>query len=134
MTDFYIPEVASDDGEVDPKKTALEPFLDAGAPQVTVHLHGKESVTEEWLVENSTLEIHAFHMHQIHFRDVTILSTNPDMQPLRDTITVPAAKLVGSISGGHPGKPGWVRLQMTFTKADINEMLEEMHSIFKTAA
>jgi FtsP/CotA-like multicopper oxidase with cupredoxin domain len=127
LTDFYIPEVASDDGEVDPKKTTLQPFLDTETPQVIVHLHGKESVTEEWLVENSTLEIHAFHMHQIHFRDVTTPSNDLDIQPLLDTITVPAAKLVGSISGGHPGQPGWVRLQMTFTKADIGEFVYHCH-------
>jgi len=127
LTDFYIPEVASDDGEVDPKKTTLQPFVDGGAPQVTVHLHGKDSVTEEWLVENSTLEIHAFHMHQIHFRDVTTASANPDLQPLLDTVTVPAARLVGGISTGHPGKPGWVRLQMTFTRADIGEFVYHCH-------
>lgn len=127
LTDFYIPEVASDDGEVDPKKTTLQPFVDGGAPQVTVHLHGKDSVTEEWLVENSTLEIHAFHMHQIHFRDVTTASADPDLQPLLDTVTVPAARLVGGISTGHPGKPGWVRLQVTFTKADIGEFVYHCH-------
>jgi FtsP/CotA-like multicopper oxidase with cupredoxin domain len=128
LTDFYIPQVASDDGEVDPKKTTLQPFVDSPlTAQVIVHLHGRESVTEEWLVENSTLEIHAFHIHQIHFRDVTTASTNPDLQPLLDTITVPAAKLVGSIANGHPGKPGWVRLQMTFTKADIGEFVYHCH-------
>lgn len=127
LTDFYIPEVASDDGEVDPKKTALQPFLDSGPAQVIVHLHGKESVTEDWLVENATLEIHAFHMHQIHFRDVTTDSANPDLQPLLDTITVPAAQLVGSISAGHPGKPGWVKLRMTFTRADIGEFVYHCH-------
>jgi FtsP/CotA-like multicopper oxidase with cupredoxin domain len=127
LTDFYIPQVASDDGEVDPKKTTLQPFVDGGAPQVTVHLHGKDSVTEEWLVENSTLEIHDFHMHQIHFRDVTTASTNPDVQPLLDTITVPAAQLVGGISTGHPGKPGWVRLEMTFTRADVGEFVFHCH-------
>jgi FtsP/CotA-like multicopper oxidase with cupredoxin domain len=127
LTDFYIPEVASDDGEVDPTKTALQPFVDVGPAQVIVHLHGKESVTEEWLVENSTLEIHAFHMHQIHFRDVTRPSTDPDLQPLLDTVTVPAAKLVGGITTGHPGASGWVRLRMTFTRADIGEFVYHCH-------
>ena len=73
---------------------------------MVVHLHGQDSVTEEWLVENSTLEIHAFHMHQVHFRDVTVHSTNPDLQPILDTITVPAAQLVGNVATGQPGAPG----------------------------
>ena len=75
------------------------------APQVVVHLHGRDSVTEEWLVENSTLEIHAFHMHQIHFRDLTADSPDPDLHPVLDVITLPAAPLVGDIATGYPGEP-----------------------------
>jgi FtsP/CotA-like multicopper oxidase with cupredoxin domain len=128
QTDFYIPMVASDDGEVDPSTTALRPFSGQNlAPQVIVHLHGKASVTEEWLVENSTLEIHAFHMHQVHFRDITMDSTDPDQQPMLDTINVPAAPLVGDVTTGGPGAPGWVRLRMTFTKADIGEFVFHCH-------
>jgi FtsP/CotA-like multicopper oxidase with cupredoxin domain len=128
LTDFYITEVASDYGEVNPKLTALRPFV-AGdlTPQVVVHLRGKDRVTEEWLVENSTLEIHAFHMHQIHFRDVTVNSANPNLQPILDTIDLPAAPLVGDVSSGHPGAPGWVKLRMTFTKADIGEFVFHCH-------
>lgn len=128
QVDFYIPEVASDDGEVDPHKIALRPFNAHGlAPQVVVHLHGQDSVTEEWLVENSTLEAHAFHMHQIHFRDITVDSTNPDLQPILDTVLVPPAALVGDVATGYPGAPGWVLLRMTFTKADIGEFVFHCH-------
>ncbi len=127
-TDFYITQVAADDGEVDPQRTAIRPFVAGNlTPQVVVHLHGKESVTEEWLVENSTLEIHAFHMHQIHFRDVTVASANPDLQPILDTVTVPAAPLIGDIATGYPGAPGFVKLRMTFTKADIGEFVFHCH-------
>jgi FtsP/CotA-like multicopper oxidase with cupredoxin domain len=128
QTDFYITEVASDDGEVKPAQTAVTPFGGHDLPaQVVVHLHGKNSVTEEWLVENSTLEIHAFHMHQIHFRDVTRASANPDDQPLLDVINLPAAPLLGDVATGYPGAPGWVVLRMTFTKQDIGEFVYHCH-------
>ncbi len=128
QTDFFITEVASDDGEVDPSRTAVKPFTGHNlAPQVVVHLHGQQSVTEDWLVENSTLEIHAFHMHQIHFRDVTTDSPNPDDHPLLDVINLPAAPLIGDIATGRPGPPGWVKLRMTFTKADIGEFVFHCH-------
>jgi FtsP/CotA-like multicopper oxidase with cupredoxin domain len=128
QTDFFITEVASDDGEVDPSKTAVKPFTGHNlAPQVVVHLHGQDSVTEDWLVENSTLEIHAFHMHQVHFRDLTSGSTNPDDHPLLDVINVPAAPLIGDIATGMPGAPGWVKVRMTFTKQDIGEFVFHCH-------
>jgi FtsP/CotA-like multicopper oxidase with cupredoxin domain len=128
QTDFYLTQVASTDHEVNPSKTALIPFLgNTLRPQVVVHLHGKQSVTEEWLVENSTLEMHAFHMHQVHFRDITVPSTDPDDQPLLDTITLPAAPLIGDVATGYPGAPGYVRLLMTFTTADIGEFVFHCH-------
>jgi FtsP/CotA-like multicopper oxidase with cupredoxin domain len=127
QTDFYITEVASTDGEVQPQLTAMKPFVHTPAPQVVVHLHGQQSVTEDWLIENSTLEIHAFHMHQIHFRDVSVASDNQDLLPLLDVITVPAAPLIGNVATGYPGAPGWVKLRMTFTTADIGEFVFHCH-------
>jgi FtsP/CotA-like multicopper oxidase with cupredoxin domain len=127
QTDFYITEVASTDGEVQPQLTAMKPFVHTPAPQVVVHLHGQQSVTEDWLIENSTLEIHAFHMHQIHFRDVSSPGNNPDLHPLLDVITVPAAPLIGNVATGYPGAPGWVKLRMTFTTADIGEFVFHCH-------
>jgi FtsP/CotA-like multicopper oxidase with cupredoxin domain len=128
QTDFFITEIASDDGEVKPDRIAMRPFvMHNPAPEVVVHLHGRQSVTEEWLVENSTLEIHAFHMHQIHFQDITSPSLDPDLHPLLDTITVPAAPLIGDIATGHPGAFGWVKLRMTFTTADIGEFVYHCH-------
>jgi FtsP/CotA-like multicopper oxidase with cupredoxin domain len=128
QTDFYITEIAADDGSVDPARTAMKPFSGHHlTPQVVVHLHGQQAVTEDWLVQNSTLEIHAFHMHQIHFRDVTNGSPNPDDHPILDVINVPAAPLVGDIATGRPGPPGMVRLRMTFTRADIGEFVFHCH-------
>jgi FtsP/CotA-like multicopper oxidase with cupredoxin domain len=128
QTDFYITEIASDDGEVDPNKVAMKPFvMNNATPEVVVHLHGQQSVTEEWTIENSTLEIHAFHMHQIHFQDITTIDGSPDQTPLLDTITVPAAPLIGDVATGQPGAPGYVKLRMTFTTADIGEFVYHCH-------
>jgi FtsP/CotA-like multicopper oxidase with cupredoxin domain len=40
---------------------------------------------------------------------------------------VPAARLVGDIATGRPGEPGWVRLRVTFTTADIGEFVFHCH-------
>jgi FtsP/CotA-like multicopper oxidase with cupredoxin domain len=127
QTDFFITETASDDGEIDPAKTAVKPFTHNPAPQVVVHLHGKPSVTEDWTIENSTLEIHAFHMHQVHFRDVTHADAGQDAKMLLDVIDVPAAPLIGDVSSGYPGAPGVVKLRMTFTTADVGEFVFHCH-------
>jgi FtsP/CotA-like multicopper oxidase with cupredoxin domain len=128
LVDFYITQVAVNGVPVNQATTALVPFMGQTlAPQVVVHLHGKQSVTEQWLVENATLEIHAFHMHQVHFRDITAASSDPDQQPVLDVVTVPAARRIGDIASGYPGAPGWVRLLMTFTKADIGEFVFHCH-------
>jgi FtsP/CotA-like multicopper oxidase with cupredoxin domain len=127
-TDFYIVQTAADDGEVRPASTALAPFVPSvGQPSVTVHLHGKTRVTEEWLIENSTLETHDFHMHQIHFLDITTPAAPGFMPPVLDTITVPHAPLVGNVAHGYPGTPGWVRLSLTFTQQDIGEFVFHCH-------
>jgi len=128
QTDFYITEVAANNGQVDPSRTALKPFTHTLAPQVVVHLHGKPSVTEEWLIQNSTLEIHAFHMHQIHFRVIDDSQHNsPDVGNLLDVVNVPAAPLIGDVQTGYPGAPGFVRLRMTFTTADVGEFVFHCH-------
>jgi FtsP/CotA-like multicopper oxidase with cupredoxin domain len=128
QTDFFITQVAADDGEVHRDKTAVKPFTGHNlAPQVVVHLHGRQSVTEDWLVENSTLEIHAFHIHQIHFRVLSDDRNDPTLQPLLDTVTIPAAPLIGDPATGYPGAPGYVRLRMTFTTADIGEFVFHCH-------
>jgi FtsP/CotA-like multicopper oxidase with cupredoxin domain len=128
QVDFYLTQVAASDGEADPSKTALIPFLPHNVgPQVVVHLKGQSSVTEDWLVQNSTLELHTFHMHQIHFRDITQSSTDITKQAVLDTINVPPAQLVGDIPTGYPGTPGWVKLRMTFTTADIGEFVFHCH-------
>lgn len=130
QVDFYLTQVAATDGSVklNPDKTAMIPFNAHNlAAQVVVHLKGQQSVTEEWLVQNATLEMHTFHMHQIHFRDVTVPSADPFSQPVLDVVNVPPAQLVGDTATGYPGTPGYVVLRMTFTTADIGEFVFHCH-------
>lgn len=126
LTDFYITETASDDGTFNPSQTALIPFnMSSMKPAVTVHLHGQQSLTEQWLIQNSTLEAHAFHIHQVHFQDIT--NGTSTTNTFLDTIMVPPAALVGSVATGTPGTPGYVILLMTFTKQDIGEFMFHCH-------
>jgi FtsP/CotA-like multicopper oxidase with cupredoxin domain len=57
----------------------------AGVPDIVV----KQGEVEDWIVENRSTELHAFHIHQIHFQ---LLDYNgiPVNEPfLRDTVNVP---------------------------------------------
>lgn len=56
QTDFYIAERRP--GAV------LKPFKMGDPPAITI----EAGTTEEWVVENWTNELHAFHIHQVHFR------------------------------------------------------------------
>ena len=108
------------DGPLDP---VIRPFdMHAGHPDVVVHLHGADSVTEEWTIQNYTLEFHAFHIHQVHFRDITA-GRDPATAPLLDTVHVPFA----ARNGGAPGTPGQTRIRLTFTRAEIGEFVFHCH-------
>jgi FtsP/CotA-like multicopper oxidase with cupredoxin domain len=63
--------------------TAFDPS--AGAPNIAV----KQGDVEDWIIENRTSELHAFHIHQIHF-ELLEYSGVPVNEPfLRDTVNVP---------------------------------------------
>src|SRR5215469_12140932 len=85
------------------------------------HLNGQQSVNEEWVIQNYTLESHPFHMHQLHFRDVTKGDGINGRAPLLDTVNVPPAQRGASTEPGVdiPTTPGFVRLRMKFTQAMI---------------
>jgi FtsP/CotA-like multicopper oxidase with cupredoxin domain len=55
----------------------------------------KVGAVEEWVVENRSPEVHAFHMHQIHFL-VTEINGKPVNPELRDTIMIPYWKGKGA--------------------------------------
>lgn len=102
QVDFYI--VERKPGAV------LKPYHMGDPPMITV----RAGTTEEWVIENWTNELHAFHIHQLHFRvlreDGQTL-TNP---PLLDVITVPYATATGYHSKEGPVRPGRVTLKLTF--------------------
>ncbi|MEH2237634.1 multicopper oxidase family protein [Nostoc sp.] len=72
-------------------------------PDITV----QEGTTEDWIVENRSLEVHTFHIHQIHF--LVLNSSNAsEIGMMRDTINVP-------IWNGKPNTPfPSVKLRMDF--------------------
>jgi FtsP/CotA-like multicopper oxidase with cupredoxin domain len=63
--------------------TAFDPS--SGVPNIVV----KQGDVEDWIIENRSTELHAFHIHQIHFMMLE-WSDVPVNEPfLRDTINVP---------------------------------------------
>jgi FtsP/CotA-like multicopper oxidase with cupredoxin domain len=80
-------------------------FDPASAPMFVV----RAGTVEEWTIANYANELHAFHIHQIHFlvEDVNGVK-QPDTSWL-DTVTIPYATHVGNVT-----KPGVVHLLMDF--------------------
>ncbi len=60
----------------------------------------QSGTVEEWKLENATEELHAFHIHQIHFIPLDI---DGIVQPVRwtDTLTLPIEHPDGSPSIAH---------------------------------
>jgi FtsP/CotA-like multicopper oxidase with cupredoxin domain len=79
-----------------------------GAPPSLV-LH--QGTTEEWIVENRTLEDHVFHIHQTRFQTLAVNGQAVSDPALRDTISVPH----WSGSGAYPS----VKLLIDFRPANI---------------
>jgi FtsP/CotA-like multicopper oxidase with cupredoxin domain len=69
---------------IDGKKPApFDPH--AGLPNII----GKQGTVEDWIIENRSSELHAFHIHQIHFMLIDY-GGKPANEPfLRDTVNVP---------------------------------------------
>jgi FtsP/CotA-like multicopper oxidase with cupredoxin domain len=78
-TEFYI--------TVDGKTPALfDP--QSGLPDIVA----KQGTVEDWIVENRSNELHAFHIHQLHFLLLDYLGKPVDEPFLRDTVNVPYYK------------------------------------------
>jgi FtsP/CotA-like multicopper oxidase with cupredoxin domain len=78
-TEFYI--------TVDGKTPALfDP--QSGLPDIVV----KQGTVEDWIIENRSNELHAFHIHQLHFLLLDYLGKPVDEPFLRDTVNVPYYK------------------------------------------
>ena len=75
-TTFYITEDGKTPAPYDPASTT---------PDIIAH----QGDVEDWIIENRSTELHAFHIHQIHFMLVD-WSGQPVNEPfLRDTVNVP---------------------------------------------
>jgi FtsP/CotA-like multicopper oxidase with cupredoxin domain len=74
-TDFYITVEGQEPKVFDPRDTV---------PNIIV----QQGDVEDWIIENRTQELHAFHIHQIHFMLVEWNGVPLDEPFLRDTINV----------------------------------------------
>ncbi len=75
-TDFYITVDGQTPVVFDPK---------SGLPNIVA----KQGTVEDWIVENRSNELHAFHIHQLHFMLVDYLGRRVNEPFLRDTVNVP---------------------------------------------
>ncbi len=75
-TEFYI----TVDGQ---KPAVFDPA--SGIPNIVV----KQGDVEDWIIENRSNELHAFHIHQLHFMLVDYLGRHVNEPFLRDTVNVP---------------------------------------------
>jgi len=78
-TEFYI--------TVDGKTPALfDPR--SGLPDIVA----QQGTVEDWIIENRSNELHAFHIHQLHFLLLDYLGKPANEPFLRDTVNVPYYK------------------------------------------
>jgi len=126
-TDFFVTLIKSSDGEA--LSVALKPFALDAPPAVVVHLHGQDSVVEEWTIQNYTLEAHSFHIHQMHFVDATERDRIDGLAPILDTISIPSAARGPSAQArvDIPTTPGFVTLRMKITRTMIGDFVFHCH-------
>jgi len=80
----------------------------ATAPDMTV----SQGDVEDWIIENRSQELHAFHIHQLHFVVKEVNGVSVDEPFLRDTVNV------GFWDGKSATYPG-VRLRLDFRNPQI---------------
>jgi len=115
QTDFYIFE----------KKPGaiIRPFMMDGEPTVTV----PAGTTEEWVIENWTRELHAFHVHQLHFRVLEVNGQKQADPPLLDVVNVPYATNIDKPTA--PTIPGRVRIKLYFPEDLAGDILFHCHLV-----
>jgi FtsP/CotA-like multicopper oxidase with cupredoxin domain len=75
-TEFYLTVDGQTPQKFDPK---------SGVPNIIV----KQGTVEDWIIENRSSELHAFHIHQLHFMLLDYGGREVNEPFLRDTINVP---------------------------------------------
>lgn len=75
-TDFYITLEGEEPKLFDPNSSV---------PNIVVH----QGDVEDWIIENRSQEVHAFHIHQVHFLLLEWFGLPVNEPYLRDTINVP---------------------------------------------
>jgi len=75
-TEFYLTVDGQTPQMFDPK---------SGVPNVIA----KQGTVEDWIIENRSAELHAFHIHQLHFLLLDYLGRPVNEPFLRDTVNVP---------------------------------------------
>jgi FtsP/CotA-like multicopper oxidase with cupredoxin domain len=117
QVDFYIVERKS--GAI------LKPYGMGSTPAITV----RAGTTEEWVIENWTNELHAFHIHQLHFRVLSIDGKAVMNPPLLDVVNVPYAEATGYHSKEGPVRPGRVRIKLTFPESLAGDIPFHCHLV-----
>lgn len=97
-TTYYITEQGKEPKAFDPSATE---------PDISVH----QGEVEDWIIENRSQEVHAFHVHQIHFLLLDWFGLPVNEPFLRDTVNVP---YYDPKMGRFPS----VRLRMDFRDPD----------------
>jgi FtsP/CotA-like multicopper oxidase with cupredoxin domain len=109
---FYFSEKLSDPN--DPASaTEFYLTLDGQEPKMfdmgstTPNIVAQQGTVEDWIIENRSGELHAFHIHQMHFLLLDYSGTPAGEDFLRDTVNVP-------YFNGHSLAYPSVRLRMDF--------------------
>jgi FtsP/CotA-like multicopper oxidase with cupredoxin domain len=99
LTDFYITVDGQTPKLFDPNDK-------------TPNIIAKEGEVEDWIIENRTRELHAFHIHQIHFMLIEWNGVPVEEPFLRDTINV---SYWDGVSKAYPS----VKLRMDFRDPNV---------------
>jgi FtsP/CotA-like multicopper oxidase with cupredoxin domain len=75
-TEFYLTVDGQTPAPFDPS---------SGVPSIVA----KQGTVEDWIIENRTNELHAFHIHQLHFLLLDYMGRAVNEPFLRDTVNVP---------------------------------------------
>jgi suppressor of ftsI len=70
----------------------------------------RTGTVEEWTINNESLEVHDFHLHQVHFYVEAINGEKVDHPVWRDTAVVP----VETRTAGGTYTPGWIKVLVDF--------------------